>query len=73
MISRIKFELSLVSALESDMGWFCIGIESRDFNRSGTKAELIYGNQRLTVFDSRLCLPDLSRHGVKTRRKFGHG
>jgi hypothetical protein len=44
MISRIKFELSLVSALESDMGWFCIEIESQDFNRSGTKAELIYGS-----------------------------
>ena len=47
MISRIKLELSLVSALESDMGWFCIEIESRDFNRSGTKAELIYISLRL--------------------------
>jgi hypothetical protein len=53
MISRIKFELSLVSALESDIKWICNGIESRDFNRSGAKAESIYGDRRGAGLDLR--------------------
>jgi len=68
-----KFELSLVSALESDMGWFCIEIESQDFNRSGTKAELIYGSLWSTASSIRMRLPGIPLHGVETRRKFGHG
>jgi len=72
MISRIKFELSLLSALESDMDWFCIGIESRNFNRSGTKAELIYSGLWLVPPFNRLLLSELPLLGYKSRRKFEH-
>ena len=72
MISRIKFELSLVAALELDMNWFCIEIESKNFNRSGTKAELIYSSLQLTVIDVGVCLPEIRLPGAKTRRKISH-
>jgi len=33
------------------MGWFYIEIESRDFNRSGSKAELIYTSQQMLIHE----------------------
>jgi hypothetical protein len=45
------------------MGWFCIEIESRNFNRSGTKAELIYISLQLTVIGVGVCLPEIRLPG----------
>ena len=72
MISRIKFELSLVRALELDMGWFCIEIESRDFTRSGTKAELIYSRLQLIAIGICIRMPGIRLRRVKTRHKISY-
>jgi hypothetical protein len=54
------------------MNWFCIEIESKNFNRSGAKAELIYSSLQLTVIGVGVRLPEIRLPGAKTRRKISH-
>jgi hypothetical protein len=54
------------------MGWFCIEIELRDFNRSRSKAELIYSRLQLTATGICIRLPGMRLRGAKTRHKISY-